>query len=501
MEVSMQTSRVILSLMSIIFILTGCGGGGDSTNGNTESQIPDTTISTTTEYKLVWQDEFNESTLDIQTWSIENGYGPDNDGWGNDESQLYTDSTDNLKVEDGNLVITARCDSGVCGKRDGSITSAKINTKDKYEFQFGKVEARIKVPSGTGTWPAFWMLGSNFPDTAWPASGEIDIMEIFQGVGSNINTTHSTIHYSKDDTHTYTGDSKELDSPLSNDFHIWSMEWDESSIIFKIDGVKYYTALIDETHMAEFLKSFYFILNIAIDGTLGGTPNEIKTTPQSMYVDYIRVYQKVGITGTVVDGYISGAKACLDLNVNGTCDENEPTTLTKEDGTFSFYAFELEEGKLIPVIVTGGIDTATNKPFEGELKNVVSTDQINDSEDLIVSPLTDLLATSFLESDTKDDNALASAKETISKALDISEEELNLNPMENKKVFVKAQQIQQIKALIKTTLEKNSDGKLSDENENSITKALVEQLSEDKNLDIKKAIEKVEQELNISIPK
>ncbi|MGD8236693.1 MAG: glycoside hydrolase family 16 protein, partial [Chromatiales bacterium] len=207
--------RAILVAIMAIF-LTNCGGGGSS-----DPDIVDKTPGTLREYVQVWSDEFDSADtrslgLDLDNWNIETGYGPDNDGWGNDESQLYTNSPDNLRVENGNLIITARCDSGICGVRDGSITSARITTKDKFEFRYGKAEARIRVPEGKGTWPAFWMLGANFPDTPWPFSGEIDIMEVFQGASSDINTTHSTIHYFKDEAgeYTFTGDSRTFDFPL-----------------------------------------------------------------------------------------------------------------------------------------------------------------------------------------------------------------------------------------------------------------------------------------------
>jgi len=280
----MQFNQKVINVLNVfmlcgVVLLSGCG-----VSNSNQDILPDTN---STEYKLVWSDEFNTG---LSNWNIETGYGPNNDGWGNDESQLYTNSSDNVKVENGNLVITARCDSGVCGKRDGSITSARINTKGKFEFRYGKVEARIKVPSGRGTWPALWLLGSDFPTTPWPATGEIDMMEIHQQF-SDINTTHSAMHWDEDG-HKYSTNYKTLDVPLSDDFHVWSMEWDDSRIIFKIDGIKYFTKLIDPVTMREFLRSFYFILNLAVDGTLGGDPDAIKTTPQVMLVDWIRVYQK-----------------------------------------------------------------------------------------------------------------------------------------------------------------------------------------------------------------
>jgi beta-glucanase (GH16 family) len=298
--------RLVTIFFAAIFLLN-CKGNG----GNVGSYaVTDPSTQTSSDYQLVWSDEFDGAShssnggngdftvastgLNLDKWNIETGYGPNNDGWGNNESQLYTNSSDNIRVENGSLVITARCNDGVCGVRDGSVTSARITTKDNFEFRYGKVEARIKVPAGRSAWPAFWMLGSSFPETAWPASGEIDIMEVFQGTGESINTTHSTLHWQDDSTgnHTYQGEKHTLDAPLSDDFHTWTLEWDETRINAKIDDISYYTKTLDSSSMREFLKSYFLILNVAVNGNLGGEPEAIITTPQEMLVDWVRVYQK-----------------------------------------------------------------------------------------------------------------------------------------------------------------------------------------------------------------
>ena len=285
----------IIFLFTALLALIGCGGGG-STNSNSEQESNENASGDLT---LVWSDEFDGDTLDSSKWNIETGYGPNNSGWGNDESQLYTNSSDNLKVENGNLVITARCrDSNACGKRDGSITSARINTKDKFEFRYGTVRARIKTPEGRSTWPAFWMLGANFPETNWPLVGEIDVMEMFQSF-SNTRTTHSTLHWF-DDTlparsgtpgHQFFTQSRSFNEPLTNDFHVFETQWDENQIIGRIDGEMYFRRIIDPLTMDEFLKNFFLIMNVAVDGTLGGEPDQIRTTPQNMLVDWVRVYE------------------------------------------------------------------------------------------------------------------------------------------------------------------------------------------------------------------
>ena len=307
---SVNLIRILLTGI-VIVVLSGCGGGNNSDQGVTDQGVTDDTLTddTLTGYSLIWSEEFDGNSLDASKWNIETGYGPNDSGWGNDESQLYMNSSDNLKVEGGNLVITARCDSGLCGKRDGSITSAKINTKDKFEFKFGKAIARIKVPSGKSTWPAFWMLGANFPETTWPNSGEIDIMEVFQS-SSNINTAHFATHWFHDNASPVPGwrfftQERMLDEPLSDDFHEFETVWDENEIVGKIDGVTYYRKAIDPVVNSEFLKEFYMILNVAIDGTLGAAPEQIITTPQSMLVDWVRVYKSDGSDTGADSGSVS----------------------------------------------------------------------------------------------------------------------------------------------------------------------------------------------------
>ena len=212
----------------------------------------------------------------------------------------------------GMLSITARCPSGECGVRDGSITSGRINTKDKFELKYGKVQARIKVPDGKSTWPAFWMLGADFPETGWPKSGEIDIMEIHQ-LHSDINTANFSMHW-QDDSSIADGNplgkvsftqSKTLEQSLSSGFHIYEMEWDDKRVVGKIDGVTYYTKTIDSATMSEFMRPFFMILNVAVDGNLGKEPDAIKTIPQEMLVDWIQVFQKpeqIAANGSSNDG-------------------------------------------------------------------------------------------------------------------------------------------------------------------------------------------------------
>jgi beta-glucanase (GH16 family) len=258
------------------------------------------------EYELIFADEFNEGSMpNPATWNMETGYGDDDSGWGNNEWQLYTTSPDNVRVEDGNLVITALCDEP-CGVRDGSVTSARLTTQDKFEFRYGRVEARIKPPVGEGAWPAFWALGANFPEIGWPRSGEIDFMEMHNAF-SDDRTTHFTIHYCDEEVqapevcsfpegHVFITRNLSFDESLGDDFQLFEAEWDETKIVGKINGIIYYQKAIDPEKMEEFQRDFFLILNVAMGGTLGSNsqpPSGRETFPQTMLVDYVRVYQRV----------------------------------------------------------------------------------------------------------------------------------------------------------------------------------------------------------------
>ena len=279
--------NIFLLTVFIFLFMTGCD----------EVTAPETQTDPTefTNYELVWFDEFNQadSTLDSEKWGYDIGYG--GEGWGNDEWQLYTDSPENVRVENGNMIISAVWDSAnysIPGKRDGSVTSARVSTKDKFSFKYGKVQARIKPPTGSGSWPAFWMLGSNFDAVSWPYCGEIDIMEM-SPLYHGPETTMFTIHYWDDAANAYGsyGTTRELSNPLSDDYHIFEVEWDEQRIVGKIDDITYFVRMIEPGSMGEFLNEFFLILNVAVGGNLGGSPDFTTEWPQEMYIDWVRVYQ------------------------------------------------------------------------------------------------------------------------------------------------------------------------------------------------------------------
>ncbi len=260
-------------------------------------------------YTLIWSDEFNSGTQPDPTyWSYDLGYGPDpgSPGWGNDEWQLYTDNIDNVRIEDGNLVISAQCPSGNPGIRDGSVTSARIKTEHKFDFRYGLMQARIKAPTGMGMWAAFWALGANFDTVGWPYCGELDVMEIAQH-SFGTNTSLSAMHWSEDTAggaHWYVSFMKDMGVDLSNDYHIYELDWEYDRVIGKIDGMPFFERQIGHIGMTEFVQRFFLLLNVAVGGTLGGAPDATTVWPQNMYVDWVRVYQLDNPTAPVVQAPI-----------------------------------------------------------------------------------------------------------------------------------------------------------------------------------------------------
>ncbi|MBR8743932.1 family 16 glycosylhydrolase [Nocardiopsis sp. MG754419] len=236
--------------------------------------------------ELVWSDEFDGAAGDAPDpayWNHETG----DHGWGNEELQNYTESRENSALDgDGNLVITARQES------DGSYTSARMTTQNNIEHSYGRIEARIHLPSGQGIWPAFWMLGSDFPDTPWPDSGEIDIMEF---IGSDVGTVHGTVHgpgYSAGD-----GVGAAYDHPdggdFSDDFHVFAIDWEPGSLTWSVDGVPFNTITPDDVDGDwVFDQDYFMILNVAVGGQWPGYPDESTEFPQEMKVDYVRVYDQ-----------------------------------------------------------------------------------------------------------------------------------------------------------------------------------------------------------------
>jgi beta-glucanase (GH16 family) len=277
------TKTVLKSIFILLTIsLTGCD--------------LDETQEVVTRNNLVWSDEFDQNgTPNPDNWSFEIGDGTAQGipGWGNDELQYYTDRPENAVVENGVLKITARQESF----EGSNYTSARLITKGLLEKKYGRFEARIKVPYGKGYWPAFWMLGDDSDGEIWPQIGEIDIMEY---LGDEPTTTFGTIHgpgYSG-------GESISKDYILQNsrfdtEFHVFGIEWSPNQINWYVDDVLYLTLTPEDVEEetdgeGEWVfndREFYIILNVAVGGRLPGNPTPETVFPQSMIVDYVRVYE------------------------------------------------------------------------------------------------------------------------------------------------------------------------------------------------------------------
>ncbi|WP_138477576.1 glycoside hydrolase family 16 protein [Dyadobacter bucti] len=234
-----------------------------------------------------WQDEFNYTGKpDPEKWNYDLG----DHGWGNNELENYTDKPENVRVENGHLVIEVKKETS--GKQNYS--SARLVSKGKGDFLYGKFEIKARLPKGRGTWPAIWMLASekNYGNKGWPDNGEIDIME---HVGFDQNRVHGNIH-TKAFNHaikTNKGNNVLIDN-VSDEFHVYSCEWTPSSVSILIDGKAFFTFTKEPSYQwAEwpFDKPFHLLLNIAVGGNWGGQKGvDDSIFPQKMEVDYVRVY-------------------------------------------------------------------------------------------------------------------------------------------------------------------------------------------------------------------
>ncbi|MVO09352.1 family 16 glycosylhydrolase [Flavobacterium sp. TP390] len=231
--------------------------------------------------KLIWEENFNGKALDTTVWNFELGNGcPNICGWGNNESQIYTKN--NHKVEDGMLTITAAYDGT-------QYTSTRITTKDKKEFQYGKMEVRAKLPQGKGLWPAFWMLGSNISQVGWPKSGEIDILEY---IGKEPGQVFTSLH--TQDSHGNTINTKKTKiEGIEEGFHLYAIDWNKDQIAFYVDNHLVYTFKpeVKNENTWPYNQPFYFLINMAIGGNFGGPDIDNSVFPQEFSIDYIKVYQ------------------------------------------------------------------------------------------------------------------------------------------------------------------------------------------------------------------
>lgn len=228
-------------------------------------------------WNLVWSDEFNGNSINTSNWTYDTGNG----GWGNSELENYTGRAVNATIYKGNLAIVAKKES----YGGSNYTSARMKSQGLQSWMYGKVEARIKMPVGKGLWPAFWMLGNSITTTGWPKCGEIDIMEHI-----NVESVvYGTMHWDNNG-HASNGGNTACD--VTN-YHLYSIEWDANAIKWFLDSTKYWEGNIakniNSTH--ELHDPFFILLNMAIGGNWPGNPDGTTIFPDTMFVDYVRVYQ------------------------------------------------------------------------------------------------------------------------------------------------------------------------------------------------------------------
>jgi beta-glucanase (GH16 family) len=258
-------------LLAAVLLMTSCETNEDQVVANLQS--------------IVMQDEFDiDGAPDSSIWTYDIGTGEN--GWGNNELQYYTDKTDNVKVENGYLLITAKEES----LNGSSYTSARLTTNGLFERAYGRFETRMRLPYGQGIWPAFWLLGSNCEEIVWPACGEIDIMEYR---GQEPTKVLGSVHgpgYSGGEaiTKSYTLEDDRFDTG----FHVFGIEWTPDYINYYVDDVLYNQITpADVTGDWVFDHPFYIIINLAVGGSFPGNPNSETTFPQTMLIDYVRVYE------------------------------------------------------------------------------------------------------------------------------------------------------------------------------------------------------------------
>ena len=280
----MKTAMPGLIAVMIFSLTSGCGGGG---GGATTPTSP----TSSSPWVLTWSDEFdgsNGSAPDPAKWAIETG----GNGWGNNELEYYTTRSQNVRQENGNLVITALKETytGADGVTR-NYTSARLKTAGLFNQAYGRSEARIKIPAGQGMWPAFWMLGQDINTAGWPTCGEIDIME---NVGFEPTKVHGSAHgpgYSG--SHALTGVYTLPAGRFSDDFHVFAVEWEPSAVRFYVDGTLYETRTPADLPAGTrwvYDHPFFLLLNVAVGGDWPGPPDGTTVFPQTMMVDYVRVY-------------------------------------------------------------------------------------------------------------------------------------------------------------------------------------------------------------------
>ncbi|NOR35606.1 MAG: family 16 glycosylhydrolase [Woeseiaceae bacterium] len=306
----MKTSKQLLVSILMVVGLAACGGGGGGNNNPPTNPPPppptgsnvninnptlvtadNSAVSPGDTLTLVWSDEFDAEQLDPESWFFEAGDGSQYGipGWGNNELQWYL--PDSAQLENGNLVITARNEVSN-GK---NYTSARLITRDRFAFRYGRIEARMKLPGGQGIWPAFWMLPQDDVYGTWAASGEIDVMEAVNLGASGGNTVHGTLHYGGEwPNNTSSGSGYEVATDATAEFHIYAFEWDATEMRWYVDDILFAMqnswSSTAAPFPAPFDERFYILLNVAVGGNWPGAPDAATVFPVTMEVDYVRVY-------------------------------------------------------------------------------------------------------------------------------------------------------------------------------------------------------------------
>ena len=248
------------------------------------------TVKAADNYELVWSDEFNGNSLDTNTWNYEIGTG--SWGWGNNEQQYYTDR--NIRVSNGTMKITAKRED--YGRM--KYTSSRITTKNKKNFKYGKIEARIKMPKFKGVWPAFWMLGANQDSVGWPKCGEIDIMEAI----NDENLVYGTLHWFNDPGNNNADSGSSVAVADRTEYHAYGVEWTADKLRWYVDGKVYRTMDVSNDSFSEVRKEYFVIFNMAIGGQWPGYNIDETAFPATMEVDWVRAYKKVEETTTKYTG-------------------------------------------------------------------------------------------------------------------------------------------------------------------------------------------------------
>ena len=380
---SLALERFAVSLTAI-FLVSACseGGqpiplpevevvppGGAETVTNQNISNPTLNIPATFEASvgdtltLVWSDEFDGAQLDPETWFFATGDGTEKGlpgGWGNKELQHYL--PDNAQLVNGVLQITARREL----VEGSNYTSARINTEDRFAFKYGRIEASIKLPSGQGLWPAFWMLSQDSPYGTWAASGEIDIMEAVNLDGTGANEIYGTLHYGGAfPANIYTGVTYTPGPDVTDDFHTYALEWDETEIRWYFDDTLYAMqnswSSTAAPYPAPFDQPFHILLNLAVGGNFPGNDIDSAAFPAVMEVDWVRVYSGEENTGspanqgTTPDFVLFATTAAQDVAIPDYVQDVSGPQNFGSGATFDFaYALDTSFSPVIAVTAGNG---------------------------------------------------------------------------------------------------------------------------------------------------